>query len=234
MFKRVEYKKAAKEQLKGRWSVPVLSTLLTVVLAALFSGGMFLVFADKFQANLNVGSGSVDLGLHGPKETSPFSFLICFVVAAFVLAQRHVLDLMSKDPAPVSFSDFVDGLGQWWQAVRGFVWKSIWVFLWSLLFYIPGIVKSYSYSMMFYVMAEYPKIGVRKAMNISKELTRGYKGDLFVTDLSFIPLLFLCVLSMGIGLLWFIPYYQATYTNIYHALKQIALDSKRISQSDFE
>lgn len=234
MFNRGSYKKAAKEQLKGRWNVPVLSTLLTVAMAAVFSGGMFLVFADSIQTNFNMGGGSFDVGIHGPKESTPFSFLICFVLAAFVLAQKHVFELMSKNPAPVSFGDFVDGLGQWWQAVRGFVWQYLWVWLWSLLFIIPGIVKKYSYSMMFYIMAENPKMPVRKAMNLSKELTRGYKGELFVTDLSFIPAFLLGVISCGVGFLWISPYYQTTYTNIYHALKQFALDSKRVALEDFE
>ncbi len=234
MFNRVEYKKAAKAQLKGRWRVPVLSTLLTVFLLMFFSGALALIFADNINVNFDFVPGDFSFGVHGPSESGPFSFLICFVLAAFVLAQKRLLELMSKDPAPVSFSDFVDGLNQWWQAIRGCIWQSIWVWLWSLLFVIPGIVKWYSYSMMFYVMAEYPKIPVRKAMNISKELTRGYKGELFVTDLSFIPLGILCAISCGVGFLWVSPYYQATHTNIYHALKTFALDSKRISLEDFE
>ena len=87
--------------------------------------------------------------------------------------------------------------------------------------------------MMFCVMAENPKIGVMKAMDISKELTRGYKGDLFFTDITFIPLVFLCCLSSGIGFLWFFPYYQSTRVNIYHELKKFALASGRIEEKDF-
>ena len=188
MFNRVEYKKAAKAQLKGRWRVPVLSTLLAAFFLIVFSGALAMVFADSVNVNFDLRPGNLDFGVHGPSESGPFSFLICFVLAAFALAQLRLLEVMSKDPAPVLFSDFVDGLNQWWQAIRGWIWQSIWVWLWSLLFVIPGIIKWYSYSMMFYVMAECPKIKVTKAMNISKELTRGYKGDLFVTDLTFIPL----------------------------------------------
>ena len=233
MFNRVGYKKMAKEQLKGRWKIPVLSTLLAGFLLLVFSGALAVAFSDEVHADFSFGRGAFNFGIQVPDETKPFSFLICFVMTAFLLAQKRLFEKMSKSADSVFFSDFVDGLGQWWQAVRGLVWQCIWVWLWSLLFLIPGIVKWYSYSMMFYIMAEYPKIGVCKAMRISKELTRGYKGDLFVTDITFIPLFVLSLASVGIGFLWLVPYYQATHTNIYQALKQFALDSKRVLMEDF-
>ncbi len=234
MFDRVAYKKAAKSQLRGRWRVPVLSTLLSAFLFMVFSGALAMVFADSVDVNYDIRPGNFDVGVFSSSESGPFSFFVCLVLAAFVLAQRRLLEVMSKDPAPVSFSDFVDGLNQWWQAIRGFIWQSFWVWLWSLLFVIPGIIKWYSYSMMFYIMAECPKIKVTKAMNISKELTRGYKSDLFVTDLTFIPLFILCLISCGVGFLWLAPYYQAVHTNIYHAVKNFALETKRISLEDFK
>lgn len=234
MFHRVECKKAAKAQLKGRWKIPVLSTLLIFALLAVMSASVAAIFADKINIHVDAGAGALRFGVHGPKESGPFSILIGLVMAAMVLAQKRLLYVMSKNPEPIYFSDYVDGLSQWWQAIRGIIWKSVWVWLWSLLFVIPGIVKWYAYSMMSYVMAEYPEMSARKAMNISKELTRGYKGDLFVTDLTFIPLAILCVLSFGIGSLWAFPYYQATYTNIYRELKRLALDSKRLSMEDFK
>ena len=234
MFERVAYKKAAKEQLKGRWKVPVLSTLLLFAIVFVFSSSAALIFPDQIHVNMQAGAGSFNYGVHGDRGPTIFTLFICAVAVAFLFSQIRLLERMFKNPAPVFFGDFVEGLGQWFRAVRGFLWKFLWIFLWSLLLYIPGIVKRYSYSMMFYVMAEYPKLGVKKAMNISKELTRGYKGDLFVTDLTFIPLVILCFLSMGIGFLWLVPYYQATYTNIYHALKEIAINTQRIKIEDFE
>lgn len=234
MFDRAAYKKAAKAQLKGRWKVPVLSTLLIFAIVSIFVFAMCLIFQDQIHVNMNVGAGVVNWGVHGDTAPSIFSLFIAAIAAAFILAQKRLFEKMSRSPEDVFFGDFTEGLGSWFQAVRGCIWNCLWVWLWTLLFVIPGIVKWYSYSMMFYVMAEYPKIGVKKAMNISKELTRGYKGELFVTDLSFIPLYLLCCLSMGIGFLWFCPYYQATYTNVYHALKEIAINAKRIKIEDFE
>ncbi|MBQ4014697.1 MAG: DUF975 family protein [Treponema sp.] len=233
MFRRVEYKKAAKEQLKGRWKVPVLSTLLALVLFSIIYGAPLSFFTGDMRANFDFNAGLFDFDFSSKNGAAFLSVFACLVWAAFCLAQLRLFDFMSKEPGGISFSDFVEGLGQWWQAVRGALWQWLWIWLWSLLFFIPGIVKWYSYSMMFCVMAENPKIGVMKAMDISKELTRGYKGDLFFTDITFIPLVFLCCLSCGLGFLWFFPYYQATRVNIYHELKKFALASGRIEEKDF-
>ena len=203
MFRRVEYKKAAKEQLKGRWKVPVLSTLLALVLFSIIYGAPLSFFTGDMRANFDFNAGLFDFDFSSKNGAAFLSVFACLVWAAFCLAQC------------------------------GALWQWLWIWLWSLLFFIPGIVKWYSYSMMFCVMAENPKIGVMKAMDISKELTRGYKGDLFFTDITFIPLVFLCCLSCGLGFLWFFPYYQATRVNIYHELKKFALASRRIEEKDF-
>lgn len=54
------------------------------------------------------------------------------------------------------------------------------------MFFVPGIVKSIAYSQMFFILDEHPDIGVRKAMRVSKEITKGYKGELFLMGLSFL------------------------------------------------
>lgn len=234
MFERAAYKKAAKAQLKGRWKVPVLSTLLLSAIVTIFAIAMGLIFPNQVHVDFSAGAGAFNYGVHGDSAPTIFSLFICAVAVAFLFAQIRLLGKMSKNPEPVFFGDFIEGLESWFKAVRGFLWFMLWVWLWSILFIIPGIIKRYSYSMMFYIMAEHPKVGVCKAMKISKELTRGYKGDLFVTDLTFIPLAILCFLSMGIGFFWFVPYYQATYTNIYHALKEVAINTQRIKIEDFE
>ncbi len=235
MFNRSDYKKAAKAQLKGRRLIPVLTTFLCAVILGIFGSVSAAGTADSAQVYSDFGANGFRFGYHnGSPFFTVFSFLLGCVAAAFFLAQKNVFCIMQKDSRKIVFADFITGLNQWWQAVRGFFWYGLWVYLWTLLFIIPGIIKHYSYSMMFYVMAENPKIKVTKAMNISKELTRGYKGDLFVTDLSFAGWFFLCCLSGGIGFFWLIPYYQMTLTNVYQELKQVALKTGRISEPDFQ
>ena len=113
-------------------------------------------------------------------------------------------------------------------------WKSLWIYLWSLLFFIPAIVKSFAYSQMNYILAENPKISVRKAMKMSIKMTQGFKAELFILELSFLGWFLLCGLSMGILFLYFNPYYSITKLNAYYFLKQKALQTGVLSQSDFE
>lgn len=112
--------------------------------------------------------------------------------------------------------------------------KWIFIFLWSLLLVIPGIVKAYSYMMIPYIVSDCPNIGAKKAMQTSMRMTQGFKGDLFVMQLSFIGWLLLSALTWGILYIWVGPYILATRAAFYGALKGIALNSGRLQPEDFE
>ena len=153
-----------------------------------------------------------------------------------ILEVAFIFVLMALYTAPekITFDVFLQGLERTWlNALLGSLWFLLWVFLWTLLFIIPGIIKAYSYSMMFFVIAENPTIGATKAMDISKVMTDGHKADLFMLDLSFIGWLFLCLLSCGIGFFWLIPYLYETRTNAYFDLKRMAFQRGLLTPADF-
>lgn len=103
---------------------------------------------------------------------------------------------------------------------------SFFVTVWTFLLIIPGIIKAYSYSMSFYILADYPEMTASEALDASKQMTKGHKMDLFIFDLSFIGWSLLCVLTLGIGIFWLIPYYQISRANIYSQLKGDKIESK--------
>ncbi len=103
--------------------------------------------------------------------------------------------------------------------------KGIQNFLWFLLFIIPGIVKSYSYSMVPYILADNPRIGIRRAIELSNNMTDGHKFDMFVLDLSFIGWWLLCILTLGLGSIFLNPYIDATKAELYWVLRNNALNS---------
>jgi len=82
---------------------------------------------------------------------------------------------------------------------------NVYVFLWSLLFIIPGIVKSNAFSMAFYFVNREPGLSSAEALRTSEELTRGYKGQLFGLDVSYLGWYFLGLFTFGILWLWIIP-----------------------------
>ena len=66
------------------------------------------------------------------------------------------------------------------------LFMALFIWLWSLLFIVPGIIAAYRYRLAPYLMAENPNLGIREAVNMSKELMAGHKWRLFCLNLSFI------------------------------------------------
>ena len=97
---------------------------------------------------------------------------------------------------------------------------------------IPMLIKSIEYSFIFFFTAEFPELGIRKALRLSILLAKGHRWDIFKLDFSFIGWFLLGCLSLGIGFLWILPYYYMTMTNTYHALLQDALESGKIHPED--
>lgn len=85
-------------------------------------------------------------------------------------------------------------------------------------FVIGGSVAAYRYSMATYIMAENPNMQATEAIECSKALMDGRKGDLFCLDLSFIGWALLAVLTAGIGNLWLVPYMTVSRAAFYRSL----------------
>lgn len=97
--------------------------------------------------------------------------------------------------------------------------RDLFIFLWSLLFLIPGFIKYYEYRMISYILAENPDISSSEAFEMSKEMTYGHKLDMFILNLSFIGWYILGSLVLGIGHLFVNPYLETTYACLYDKLK---------------
>lgn len=94
--------------------------------------------------------------------------------------------------------------------------RNLFTFLWSLLLIVPGIVKSYEYYMVPYIVAENPGMNHTEAFAISKRMMDGEKWNAFVLDLSFIGWELLSSFTCGIlGVFYVNPYIQATKTELY-------------------
>ena len=194
---RVVLKEAAKSQIKGKIGVLFLITLITGFIT---------------------GTASVIL------SRVPGGSLIASVVVtpAFTLSILRVYLGVIKGMYP-TVGDAFCGFDDFWSAFKVTFLVALFTFLWSLLFVIPGVIKSYSYSMATYILAENKGKPALECIKESKTITEGYKMDLFVLDLSFLGWSFLCIITLGIAGIWVIPYMRATYTNAYKSLKQLAI-----------
>ncbi len=97
--------------------------------------------------------------------------------------------------------------------------QSIFIFLWSLLLIVPGIVKSYSYSMSYYLQQEDKSKDWKACLDESRSRMNGHKGQLFLLDLSFIGWYIVGLLCLGVGALFVVPYHDMARTNFFMALQ---------------
>ncbi len=115
------------------------------------------------------------------------------------------------------FEGCTNGFGE---NVKLGIMYTLYVMLWTLLFIIPGIIKSYSYALIYYIKADHPEYGWRECLDESERMMQGNKWRFFCLNLSFIGWSLLGSLACGIGVLWVSPYIQASTAVFYEELKR--------------
>ena len=103
--------------------------------------------------------------------------------------------------------------------VKSAIVLDIYKFLWSLTL-IGGIVKSYSYRMFNFIIAENPKISPLNALTLSRKMMNHYKMNAFLLDLSFLGWNILRFVTIGIAGILIDPYYNFTYVELYSVLRK--------------
>ena len=103
--------------------------------------------------------------------------------------------------------------------VLGMFLMELFVFLWSLLLIVPGIIKGLAYFMTPFILEENPELSAYDAIKYSEKMMVGHKWDLFVLFLSFIGWSLLCLLTAGICFLWLTPYQTLSVCEFYEDLK---------------
>ena len=158
-----------------------------------------------------------------------FSGLVTVTAAGFYVHCWREAPISIGDAISASFDEgFLRKIG-------GMLWMQLKVFLWSLLFLIPGIVKSLSYALTPYILNEYPGVPAMDASKVSEKMMRGHRGDYFIMELSFLGWSLLSVLTAGILHVVYVgPYMELTKAGIYEELKQIALDTGVVTQAELD
>lgn len=114
------------------------------------------------------------------------------------------------------------GFNRFGNALAAYLLMNIFIFLWTLLFIIPGIIAYFRYAMTFFILADCPQIDSLEAIRRSKEMMRGNKGKLFCLAWRFFWWALLCCLTCGVGFIWLVPYIQTSLAKFYDDLKPVA------------
>jgi len=129
------------------------------------------------------------------------------------------------------FVKIFSGFKDYWKNVGAFMLQELYIFLWMLLFIIPGIIKAYAYSMTFFILKDNPEMSASEAIEKSEELMNGNKWKLFCLDLSFIGWHILGILTLGIlEILKVIPWQAYSHANFYNDL--VGANNKKEVESE--
>lgn len=122
--------------------------------------------------------------------------------------------------------------GKYGNVVKVMFMRWLFTMLWSFLFIIPGIIKSYEYYLVPYILLDDPGLHYTEALRISRDMMRGHKWRLFVLQWSFIGWEILGLLCCGIGLIFLAPYQEAVYAEFYADLRGEISDPEITSVPD--
>lgn len=117
------------------------------------------------------------------------------------------------------FGELLDGFAIFFKVLWLNILMMIFVWLWSLLLIIPGIIAFYRYRMALYIMIDNPQLSALDCIRASKQMMDGRKGELFVLDLSFLGWYLLALFPFVT--IWVTPYTSVTEVNFYLALRDM-------------
>jgi uncharacterized membrane protein len=183
--------RAARESLKGKWGQAILTFFIYTLLTA--------------------ASGSVRH--HGSILT--LGSIITLIIAGPLALGASIFSLSISRNKEARLEQIFLGFNNFANAFITYLLLILYVFLWTLLLIIPGIIAALGYSMTFYILADDPVIKPQDALKKSKSMMNGYKLKLFYLCLRFFLLALLCILTLGIGFLWLIPYVHITIAKFY-------------------
>lgn len=227
-----ELKREARTTLNGRWGSAALLNLIPVLLGIIIASIILIPAIIFFQSvdfsqtmdtvssnnayDAGNSAGSSGGGLFGGIISALFTSGITWTLLEVVRKQRTEITPIKDAFRAFSGTYFLPVIGL-------FILQSIFVFLWSLLLVIPGIIKGYAYSQTYFVYYDTTeqtgnKPGLLDSITASRRLMNGYKGKLFLLDLSFIGWHILAIMTFGIGYIWLNPYIYTTKAAFYDAL----------------
>ncbi len=205
------YKNEALSALRGNWANALVATIILVALALFFSSNDAInSYYQRIVINPFIGYS--------------LSFVSLFVLLPLAVGYSNSMRvLLETGDNRLANNSFSLGFGNWLHVVWGMILSTIYIFLWTLLLIIPGIIKSYSYALTPYILVEHPEMSANEAIEESMRLMDGHKFDLFYLQLSFIGWAILSILSLGLGFFWLIPYQMTAQAAFYRDIKNEAM-----------
>lgn len=211
-----ELKNSALAALKGNWAPAVLGAIFFTFATCLITSPGYITNMAAFGMPL---FDSINPKLLKVLSNSSFLlnfFLLYPLTLGYSVAHK---DLLQNGDAAVTRNTIRHAFTDYVRNAVSILLVYVYTALWTLLFIVPGIVKGLAYSLTPFIVKDNPQLSPNQAINLSMKMMKGHKFDLFYLYLSFIGWIFLAILTLGIGLLWVIPYMQTSMAAFYLDVK---------------
>jgi len=228
-----QLRKRARESLRGNWGPAIVAAIIAAILGGVNSGFAVSLVTnitermDLYQQSSAIRSlfmtfpGKIFLLWSGILATAASVLgIVRFILAGAVTLGYCRFTLALVDGREASLGDLFSQFHLFAKAFLMNLLITLFTFLWSLLFVIPGIIMSYSYSMAPYILLEHPELRPMEAIRASQRLMDDRKWRCFCLDLSFIGWHLLNALTLGIGSLWLNPYIRTSKAAFYRQIQR--------------
>ena len=175
---------------------------------------------QSLNANFGIALGTIIVAGLIMSAAAAFTFSIATIVLSGVIEVGLAIVMLNIVRGhEVDFVQMFNGFENFGTTCLAGVLTGLYTLLWTMLFIIPGIVKAYSYSMTFYILADNPDMNPNEAIKASCQMMKGHKFDLFVLHLSFFWWNLLGSVTFGIAYIYVIPYMSAAEAKFYDTIK---------------
>lgn len=255
VFDRVSYKERGKEIIKANFWILVLASFVANLLGGQSS------FNSSGGGGVSTGGSSGNIETYYDVETGEINesavdalvvaftaFTVVFIVilaigilysifvGGIMQVGKKKIFLENVDQPNTDFALVFSGFtgGKYMQRVKVMFAYNLRIWLWTLLFIIPGVIAAYKYYLVPYIVADNPDIDPKRALELSKEMTDGHKFDIFVMELSFYGWMLLSgCCTCGILGFWVNPYMEASFAVMYTEMKNHAITNGIATADEF-
>lgn len=204
-----------------RWLYMALACLPLTLIQGAISGGVEVV--QHFTEDGEMTSTTTSTG----------SSFITWLLVPFTIGMAGYFLNHLRGVNPDWKSLYREGIDYYGAYFKVGVITEIFTILWTLLFIVPGIIKGLQWSFVHQIIHDNPNLDGKQARDLSKRMTDGFKGEIFVMVLSFILWYLLVAVTFGIASLYVTPYFHCTTAMYYENLKHNAIMSGIATPDEF-
>jgi uncharacterized membrane protein len=201
----------ARDALRGRWGQGILLTIVTF--------GIYILVPLLIEIVFSGGPATWREPDTSPGYAQVISWIVSLALSPLIFGYYWTfLSLNRSETVRVKDLFNVFNSKLYFKSLGIYVLATIYTFLWTLLLIVPGIIKSFAYSQVYFILKDNPTISANEAITQSRKLMFGYKWKYFLLQLSFIGWGILSTITLGIGFIWLVPYITASLAAFYDQL----------------